>query len=87
MNASRADKISEVLKNVTNLGKSIKTATGIKAANAPEPANAIGQPVKGSGFVRILMYVIAGILLIGIILLGVDQWVTPIFQKTQHKIK
>lgn len=82
MNASRANKISEVLKNVTNLGKSIKTATGIKAANAPEPANAIGQPVKGSGFVRILMYVIAGILLIGIILLGVDQWVTPIFQKT-----
>jgi hypothetical protein len=82
MNASRADKISEVLKNVSNLGKSIKTAAGIKPANAPEPANAIGQPVKGSGFVRILMYVIAGLLLIGIILLGVDQWITPIFQKT-----
>jgi len=82
MNASRADKISEVLKNVTNLGKTLKTATGLKAANAPEPANAIGQPVKGSGFVRILMYVIAGLLLIGIILLGVDQWITPIFQKS-----
>lgn len=82
MNASRADKISEVLKNVSNLGKTIKTASGIKAANAPEPANAIGQPVQGSGFVRILMYVIAGLLLIGIILLGVDQWITPIFQKS-----
>lgn len=82
MNASRADKISEVLKNVSNLGKTIKTATGIKPANAPEPANAIGQPVKGSGFVRILMYVIAGLLLVGIILLGVDQWITPIFQKS-----
>ena len=82
MNASRADKITEVLKNVSNLGKSIKTATGIKAANAPEPVNAIGQPVKGSSFVRTLMYVVAGILLIGIILLGVDQWITPIFQKS-----
>lgn len=82
MNASRADKISEVLKNVSNLGKTIKTATGIKPANAPEPVNAIGQPVKGSGFVRILMYVIAGLLLVGIILLGVDQWITPIFQKS-----
>lgn len=82
MNASRAEKISEVLKNVTNLGKTIKTASGIKAANAPEPANAIGQPVQGSGFVRILMYVVAGLLLIGIILLGVDQWITPIFQKS-----
>lgn len=82
MNASRVDKISEVLKNVQNLGKSIKTASGIKVANAPEPMNAIGQPVKGSGFVQIAMYVVAGILLIGIILLGVDQWITPIFQKS-----
>jgi hypothetical protein len=82
MNASRADKISEVLKNVTNLGKTLKSATGLKVANAPNAPDAIGQPVQGSGFVRILMYVIAGLLLIGIILLGVDQWVTPIFQKS-----
>jgi len=83
MNASRADKISEVLKNVTNLGKTIKTASRIKPVGPPpEAANAIGQPVQGSGFVRILMYVIAGILLIGIILLAIDQWITPIFQKS-----
>ena len=83
MNASRADKISEVLKNVTNLGKTIKTASGIKSNGPPpEAANAIGQPVQGSGFVRILMYIVAGLLLIGIILLGVDQWITPIFKKS-----
>jgi hypothetical protein len=82
MNVSRADKISEVLKNVTNLGKTLKSATGLKAAVAPNAPDAIGQPVQGSGFVRILMYVVAGLLLIGIILLGVDQWVTPIFQKS-----
>jgi hypothetical protein len=82
MNASRADKISEVLKNVSNLGKTIKTASGIKNQIAPNAPDAIGQPVQGSGFVRILMYIVAGILLIGIILLGVDQWITPIFQKS-----
>jgi len=82
MNASRADKISEVLKNVTNLGKTLKSATGLKPVVAPNAPDAIGQPVQGSGFVRILMYVVAGLLLIGIILLGVDQWVTPIFQKS-----
>ena len=82
MNVSRADKISEVLKNVTNLGKTLKSATGLKPAIAPNAPDAIGQPVQGSGFVRILMYVVAGLLLIGIILLGVDQWVTPIFQKS-----
>jgi|UniRef100_A0A6C0DLU8 hypothetical protein len=82
MNASRSDKISEVLKNVSNLGKSIKSPFGAKTPSGPEPANAIGQPVQGSGFVRILMYTVAGLLLIGIILLGVDQWITPIFKKS-----
>ncbi len=82
MNASRADKITEVLKNVTNLGKTLKTATGLNPVRAPNAPDAIGKPVQGSGFVRILMYVLAGLLLIGIILLGVDQWVTPIFQKS-----
>ena len=47
MNASRANKISEVLKNVTNLGKSIKTATGLKQAIPPNAPDAIGQPVQG----------------------------------------
>ena len=82
MNASRADRISEVLKNVTNLGKTLKSATGLKPTIGPNAPDAIGQPVQGSGVVRILMYVVAGLLLIGIILLGVDQWVTPIFQKS-----
>jgi hypothetical protein len=82
MNASRADKISEVLKNVSNLGKTLKSATGLKPVIGPNAPDAIGQPVQGSGFVRILMYFIAGLLLIGIILLGVDQWITPIFQKS-----
>ena len=81
MEQSRANLISQVQKNVASLGKTIKAPT-IFNAKQPNAPNAIGQPVQGSGFVRILMYVVAGILLIGIILLGVDQWITPIFQRS-----
>jgi hypothetical protein len=79
MDQSRASKISQVLKNVSTLGKEIRVP-GLPIV-MPEAKNAIGVPVEGTGFVRILMYIIAGILLIGIILLSVDQWVTPIFQR------
>jgi len=83
MEQSRANKITEVLKNVKTLGKNLKlpVASG-QSRNLPEQKNAIGVPVQGSGFIIILMYFIAGILLIGIILLGVDQWITPIFQRS-----
>ena len=79
MDQSRANKISQVLKNVSTLGKDIGIPTSSKAVS--DVKKVVGNPVEGTGFVRILMYIIAGILLIGIILLGVDQWVTPIFQR------
>ena len=89
MEQSRANKISEVLKNVSTLGKQLKKpgtsgqpGQSGQPAKIPEVKNAIGVPVEGTGFVRILMYVIAGILLIGIMLLGVDQWITPVFQRS-----
>jgi len=83
MEQSRANKISEVLKNVSTLGKKIQIPGSVAATRIiPEAKNAIGVPVEGTGFVRILMYVIAGILLIGLILLGVDQWITPVFQRS-----
>ena len=82
MEQSRANKISEVLKNVSTLGKNLRIPGAGPSRGIPEAKNAIGVPVQGSGFVRILMYFVAGILLIGIILLGVDQFITPIFQRT-----
>jgi hypothetical protein len=84
MDASRANIIAKITDEVKTLGKSLKLngQKGINVSKIPEPKNAIGQPVQGSGFVRILMYIIAGILLIGIILLGVDQWITPVFQRS-----
>ena len=70
MNAARGDKIAEVLKNTDNLRKSLKLPTGTKVPNAPvsEPKNSVGQPVQGSGFIKILVYVIAGILSVALIL-------------------
>lgn len=84
MNAARGDKIAEVLKNTENLKKSLKLTSGAKAPNAPppEPKNSVGQPVQGSGFIKILAYVIAGILSVALILLAIDQWITPIFQRS-----
>jgi len=82
MENNRGEKIGQILKNVGNLGKSIKIPSLVPVQQIQESANAIGVPVTGTGFVRTLMYFIAGILLIGLILLGVDQWITPVFQKS-----
>ena len=86
MDKSREDIIKGVETTVRNLGKKINPVSyeqaAQQAAKQPGPRNAIGVPVAGSGFVRILMFIVAGILLIGIILIGVDQWITPVFQRT-----
>ena len=74
------------MKTTKQLGKNIKKPT--LASNLPTVLGKVGTgtrlppAVEGSGILKILMYVVAGILLIGIILLGVDQWITPIFQRT-----
>jgi len=82
MENERGEKIGQILKNIGNLGKSIKIPSLIPVQQVQERANAIGVPVTGTGFVRTLMYFIAGLLVIGILLLGIDQWITPVFQKS-----
>jgi hypothetical protein len=85
MDESRAEKVTSVLKNLENVGKSVKKSFKLsipKAPEVPEMPNAIGVPVKNSWFLRVLMYFIAGLLLIGILLLAVDQWITPVFQRS-----
>ena len=72
--------LKDYTKSIADLGKQLKIP-GLTQATNLEQKNAIGTPVAGTGFMRILMYIIAGILFIGIILLGVDQWITPIFQR------
>ena len=86
MNVGRSSKIAEALKNVESLGKTLKVpavATNVAGVSSAAAATSQAiQQVKTSGFVSILMYVIAGILLIGILLLGIDQWITPVFQRS-----
>ena len=85
MDVSRAEKIADVIKTTTQLGKNIKKpSTQIKPSlilNKPIGEARLPPAVEGSGVLRILMYAVAGLLLIGLILLGVDQWITPIFQR------
>jgi hypothetical protein len=73
--------VAKALKSVEELAKSLKLpAVSVKPLQ-PKPDIAVTQ-TKTSGFVQIIMYIMAGILLICIILLGVDQWITPIFQRS-----
>jgi hypothetical protein len=84
MDIARADKIADITKTITDLGRSIKNPATLqygfpqKAQGGP---SRLPPPVGGSTVVRILMYIAAGILVIGLILLVVDQAITPIFQR------
>lgn len=89
MEQTRQNIIEGVQKTAANLRTRLQQISPIKSLGPvqpqvlqPGPKNAIGVPVAGSGFVRILMFFIAGILILGVILLGVDQWITPIFQRS-----
>jgi hypothetical protein len=86
MDIGRSEKIAELAKSIKVLGKDIKKPTVAKyIATAPakiaDQISRLPPPVEGSQFIRILMYLVAGLLIIGLILLAVDQWITPIFQR------
>ena len=82
MDASRAEKIAGALKTFTDLGKSIKMPVNLKYQIPAAGDGRLPPPVQGSSGMRILLYVVVGLITIGLILLGVDQWITPIFQRT-----
>jgi len=89
MDVSRAEKIAEVLKTTKKLSENVQKPATVKVAPklltakpvGPAAVAALPPPVEGTAFLRILMYIVAGLLLIGLILLGVDQWITPVFQR------
>jgi hypothetical protein len=83
---TRSQRAAAAIKNIETLGKEIKKPSSVKVASgkaSPTPIQASGlpTPVAGTSFIQILMYIVAGILLIGLILLAVDQWITPVFQR------
>lgn len=79
MDISRAKDAADVIKMTTKLGKNIRKPS--VSTPLSDESGAVLVAVEGSGFVRVLMYLVAGLLLIGLVLLGVDQWITPIFQR------
>lgn len=81
MDIGRAERIANIVKTTTQLGKNIK-----KPAIALKDPSLLGvgpsglpAALEGSGVLKILMYSVAGLLLLGLILLAVDQWIFPIF--------
>ena len=84
MDAGRTQKIAEVLKSVATLGRNVKQPAG--AAVAPNVKKALTEatsrlPTSSGGWLTIGFYVLAGLLAIAVILLGVDQFITPIVQR------
>ena len=82
MDISRAEGIANIIKTTRQLGKNIKKPGTIKdITGLPGTIGPSGLPkaVEGSGVLKVLMYIVAGLLLLGLLLLGIDQWITPIF--------
>jgi hypothetical protein len=88
MDSERAKLATEAVKSVQKLGTNLKTAlessTSLSKISGPTEITPSGLPVPiaGSGLIGTLMYIVAGILVIGLILLVIDYWFFPIFQKT-----
>lgn len=78
MDIGRAERISDTAKMIKQLGKNIKKPV---VESIPTAVGISGLPStrEGSGLMKTVMYIVAGLLLLGLILLGVDQWITPIF--------
>jgi len=82
MESSRAKIAEKAMKELETLGKNIKKPVSPVTVKGPTPIlpSGLPTPIAGSGFLQVIMYIIAGILVIGILLLVIDQWITPIFQ-------
>lgn len=84
----RAKIAADALKEIQAIGKKVgKPATAIASkgslVSVPTKVDATGisQPVAGTGLLQIFMYTLAGILVIGILLMVVDRWFYPIFKE------
>ena len=87
MESSRAKIAEQAIKNAESFRKTLKKTVLSNPATpdiikGPTPIlpSGLPTPIAGSGFLQVIMYIIAGILVIGILLLVIDQWITPIFQ-------
>jgi hypothetical protein len=86
MDASRAQKIAQVLKETKTLGKEIGKPVGGPAAAAAsraaiEATSRLPTGTMGTTIMKYVMYFIATLLAIGLLVLAIDQWITPVFKR------
>ena len=93
--AERIAKLAETTKKLADTvkkpsganAKPVSQAAPAAVAAAKLPVQApvgvapLPPSLPGTLFVQILMYLVAGFLVIALLLLAVDQWITPIFQR------
>ena len=75
-------KVAEAaMKNIQALGKSVgQPVSAAQSQSYRSPVS--GTPISGSGLIMVLLYIGAGIFAVLLLLMAVDQWITPVFQKS-----
>jgi len=91
MDASRAQKIAQVLKDTKTLGKEIGKPVGGPAAAAAsraaiEATSRLPTGTMATTIMKYLMYFIATLLAIGLLVLAIDQWITPVFKRLPYTL-
>jgi len=83
MDVSRAERIAKLDQTLQKtLGKNTKVASAPKLpVQVPTGVAPLPPSLPGTWIVQIIMYLVASFLIIALILLAVDQWITPIFQR------
>jgi|UniRef100_A0A6C0K6A7 hypothetical protein len=87
MDSERAKSAAEAIKAAQTLAKSMKI--NVKPGSTQGPGqttkiqpSGLPEPIKGSGLMGVFMYFVAGLLVLGIILMLIDYWLYPIFKRT-----
>jgi hypothetical protein len=91
MDASRAQKIAQVLKDTKTLGKEIGKPVGGPAAAAAsraaiEATSRLPTGTMATTIMKYVMYFIATLLAIGLLVLAIDQWITPVFKRLPYTL-
>lgn len=75
----RSKAAEAAMKSIQTLGKSIgQPASAAQSQSYKSPI--AGTPVSGGGIIMVLLYIGAGVFAVLLLLMAVDQWVTPVFQ-------
>jgi hypothetical protein len=75
----RSKAADAAMKSIQTLGKSVGQPVAVPQGQSYKSPIG-GAPVSGGGIIMVLLYVGAGVFAVLLLLMAVDQWVTPVFQ-------